>query len=651
MSSGITTAISTLFPFAPLTAGDQTVAQKFPTGGTPSVLDITPEGVSTLPNGQSQAGNPNFVLAGNQYVNPLINAASGVLPTVIFLPAAPTTPLPSGYTNPPSQLSAATFESWPANTQAAYAQAHATGTPPSVTIGSALGSPIDVVLSANGQTAYVIQSLTTQTSIDNIPPADYVVLERSSAFQAQLKSTGLSIDPTTFERWPSAYQVAYAIAQNGKTPPLTLPLTSPIEVTIGSGSGAINGVVSADGTKLYIIQNFNDPSTLSNLSAADLALLNQVPAFGTQLQSIGLSNNSAAVQNVVNSLQDVIQGILNGTAAEPTKTYTPPAGAASMSASDKQVFVNEVTLLEAQVTGQTVVYNADGSISLTGSSTKSIVSATNIANQLKLVTDRFNLVASFAAGANVGTTYQSAGGTTIGYGNNSPDGGASFTSAYNSMLSQEKQILSLAESAQQAASGPIPGNIDAPQLIYEFQLNANLTGEAEVAVQTQELNQLNTLLGWYNQMQTLVNNAIASFPAGSSDTATEPLLGGSPNVNAGDQTSEIVAMFNTGGYTASPLESLFGVKRPQQGLFSANTSKGATTSWSYASYDKQTWTTFGDELSAQVTQLNEQSQILTNAISSQQTQDNRHFELGNNTLQQMAQMIQTISTNTESSPG
>ena len=58
---------------------------------------------------------------------------------------------------------------------------------------------------------------------------------------------------------------------------------------------------------------------------------------------------------------------------------------------------------------------------------------------------------------------------------------------------------------------------------------------------------------------------------------------------------------------------------------------------------KDTWNAFNSSLSDTVSQLNQQSQLKMNDINSATKQKDRHFDLANNSLSKMNDMIQTIA--------
>ena len=93
------------------------------------------------------------------------------------------------------------------------------------------------------------------------------------------------------------------------------------------------------------------------------------------------------------------------------------------------------------------------------------------------------------------------------------------------------------------------------------------------------------------------------------------------------------------GDNAHPLEKLYGVDRPSIDIidWTDNTSDG-----SLALMTRSQWESFSTSLSESVTILNQQNQIKQNEIDTATKQQNRHFELGNNALNKMNNILMSI---------
>lgn len=88
-----------------------------------------------------------------------------------------------------------------------------------------------------------------------------------------------------------------------------------------------------------------------------------------------------------------------------------------------------------------------------------------------------------------------------------------------------------------------------------------------------------------------------------------------------------------------PLEKLYGVDRPSIDImdWTKNAADG-----SLALMTKSEWESFSTSLSEAVTILNQNSQIKQNDIDTSTKQKNRHFELGNNALEKMNDILMSI---------
>ena len=343
---------------------------------------------------------------------------------------------------------------------------------------------------------------------------------------------------------------------------------------------------------------------------------------------------------------DDASGNVNSTSSSTTTnsvTFTAPNGpvtVTNMSAADRDVFVQELNLLLAQVNQSSVVNN------------------TQVSTSLLAITDRFNRTAAFATQATgASTTPVLASGVPVGAGVNngvvSQDNNAAIAQAYQTFMTNERQILAVDQNEQSVAATGMIGTVQAgaPTLAFYF-LQDNATSQnAIVTADTSELQQINNLLQTYSAMQNLVNGTLAKFGASSTATTAIGLLNGSGNVatqiTAADPTNatqdlSLVSMFNQStGTTASPLEALYGIARPTLSLFGSD--------GNLVAYTQQQWNDFGNNLSNTVTQLQQQSQTLTNQVNQEEQTQNQYFAESTNLLSQMQNVIQEIGAN-ESAP-
>jgi hypothetical protein len=526
------------------------------------------------------------------------------------------------------------------------------------------------------------------------------------------------LDPMVFRGFHSAFEVKYiqnALALAGQT-------TTPLFLTLGAKLNAqgvgIHALVSTDQTRVFIIEDLTK-ADITKMNPNDISLLMQAvnnsrnsanPDFATavtnKLDSLGL-NLDTSIAQASNAKANAIAAIgqffnVDTNQAPPAVNFgtnptfadgliaTLPApypgiSTSAMTADDRKVFAKEAQIL------------------LTSINDNKLISAKDISDQLKLLTDRLALVAAMSTQKEfhtIHTNFDDGGqppymsgwvGDTVSVVADPNNPGQTkqinnnITNGYTNMMRQEAKILSLAQTAYGQAKGvdPLTGalvsrptNLDAPALLFQFQLNANLAQEAQIATSTEEVKQLNALLSAYNQMQSLINNTLKQFGtdanekrslsnpqpfnltiAGTTTTvnvvnATAPRNPGDPQPN---QADSIAAMFdnNVGfglapGANPHPLEAVFGVSRPLQEMIGGNpvgASDGKTYNlirYEALTYSKAQWTSYNDQISGVVTQLNQQSQILTDSINSLTKQKDRHFDLGNNALTKMSDIIQAI---------
>jgi hypothetical protein len=232
------------------------------------------------------------------------------------------------------------------------------------------------------------------------------------------------------------------------------------------------------------------------------------------------------------------------------------------------------------------------------------------------------------------------------------DGGETVRQGYKVFIEQEKQLLAYDNARiALAGSGTLQDKkLDAPTLVFLFQLQYNLTVEAKTVAETQEINQQNDLLKTYAEMQRIINDTIKAYDGNTS--VKKGLLGLQGLVfkadgtveTAGASTSSLgtyaknASMFEDAlySYRRHPLEILRNIQRPIDDMFH-NARKELN------GYTKAHWDTYAAELADTVTLLNQESQIKMNDINSMDKQKNRHFDLANSALSKLNDMLQNIA--------
>gem|GEM_PF-4126259 len=461
--------------------------------------------------------------------------------------------------------------------------------------------------------------------------------------------------PDNFLQWNSAYQAEY-LKNNGGA--------AHGEVTIGLPGNQIHVVLASTNDRVYILENLQK-TDFSKMPAADQMNIAKTSFFQTTLgPTLNLTTYTDPTTNPALGTINQFLSALGMTVPSPpnisfySDPSAPPSAAgttdptnsaisfAAMPAADRQIFIDELKLLGKQISGM------------------SVFSQTDLANATTAITGRLELAARFArfspgATPAPGTPPTTSVDCTLKYGQTSSppsstdgptlvstDGNTTVANGYKNLITQEASIRNLAvaddQLVQTALSDP---TLDAPTLIFKFQLDANLAQEAEVNASTEEVKQLNALLNLYSQMQNIVNQTLQQF--GDDPKQKLGLLGKSSwsDVPTSPSPSDqvIVAIFEDymGVDSKHPLEIAYNIQKPTLDMV-YNIKDSNHDSGYLNPYLKDSWNAFNSSLSDTVSQLNQQSQLKMNDINSATKQKDRHFDLANSALSKMSDMIQTI---------
>lgn len=245
---------------------------------------------------------------------------------------------------------------------------------------------------------------------------------------------------------------------------------------------------------------------------------------------------------------------------------------------------------------------------------------------------------------------------------------STINSGYQKMIQAERQTLALQNQMNAVAStGSIAnsngiGNkaLDLPNLIFLLQLYTNLIDEQQNAAATEVVNQQNNVLNAYSQMQSLVNAVQGTFDP-KTQTEQRDIFGNKTTTSANNTAYtyltpydlltqnkatqaqlNILSMFDkVAGQQLSPIEKLYGISRPTQALFD-DANKGTGNSIAYTA---TAWNSFGTSLSSAVTQINQQTQIQMNNIDTLNKEKDQHFNLANNCLSKLNDILAAIGRN------
>lgn len=235
---------------------------------------------------------------------------------------------------------------------------------------------------------------------------------------------------------------------------------------------------------------------------------------------------------------------------------------------------------------------------------------------------------------------------------NAPNGDdlsqSGIAASFNTFIAQETRLRDLDnQRLQLAQTGSLTGGrlLDGPNLIAVFQLNYNLTREAEVNAETEELNQQNDLLRIYANVQQLVNDALREFSAGEDGANEERNIlgsteGGTPFSSLSAEQQNLISFVENHlvrrSTVSHPIESLRDINRPTLDIVNVNNG-------SLKRFSQNELNIFASQLADTVTQINQESQILTNEISSLNRERNRNFDLANNALRRLNDTLLNIS--------
>ncbi len=262
------------------------------------------------------------------------------------------------------------------------------------------------------------------------------------------------------------------------------------------------------------------------------------------------------------------------------------------------------------------------------------------------------------------------------------DQGARLQQGFDIFLAQEKRMLELDNQRLKVANDGALGSkrLDAPTLVFLLQQFQMLVTEANNSALAEEANQFNDLLKVYNAMQSKINELVKSFDVTQANQKRNflavmgkdrkdlvngdwnqylddetinnndnPNLAGNPPdavrffdnvVGPNDPTAwALFYMFNKnpGGGFEGPLERLYGIDRPTTQMWTAGNPNKLVVNF------RDAWNAFGTQLGDTVSQINQQSQVLSNKINSAEKEKNRYFEQANGALTKLYDVMNNVT--------
>ncbi len=536
--------------------------------------------------------------------------------------------------------------------------------------------------------------------------AAYRIVDKPADVAAEFGKAPADLAVANFGKWNSAIQLEYLLTKGSdRTATYTQADGTSATVTvkaatIGTPPNAITAFVSASGTKVYTAEALQK-TDIAKMSRADQAILSGLQAFIDIADDLGYVVGAAAQAGLKGKV-DALVAVINNPASDPTLK----GGDGGMSVADKKVFTDQLAILNEKIAASLVLSPKDVQDQIdairarfervncfAATMLKPVADTSNLSN-VKLndnvvLGDIYNAFIQDNAGLKtldqlIGPIPVTTTGTSYTKEFNTPltlrftkftslgvpqmttvvvskitvpltekpsavlstDGNQGITQAYKTFMAQERLLLQNANSRQSLArTGLLPNttqNLDVPNLVYLFQLYANLAGEAKIRADTEEINQTNALLKTYAVMQNLVNNTVKQFDPKDTDQK-KGLIGsgtrtataandGFDGTNLTDEEYVVAKMFKKGSAQAGvlhPIEALKGLTRRVDDLPTER--------------KMQSWQQFGQQLSDSVTLINQESQIRMNEINSATKAKDRNFDLANNALSKMNEIVQKIA--------
>ncbi|WP_181705341.1 hypothetical protein [Chthonobacter rhizosphaerae] len=441
----------------------------------------------------------------------------------------------------------------------------------------------------------------------------------------------LSIQPrdlslSLFQSWDSAYQKAY-VAKFARDGAVTIGQTGQGK---RAGDDFLTFMRTNDRSRLLAIETL-DKRTIAGLAPADQTALAGNAIFRAAAAAQGLSTSRNDAKKLVDDARarlppenggarnPAVEGGWNG----PYVSHMGPP--LEEFQTERAYFVKQLDLLEKALDRQTVFSSSD------------------LADSIKLVTERADRWSTYWPVHNGydkrGSAYvrlQSLGG---------PEG---LHAACKSLVDSERRILENEEKRLDAArSRRSDGRTaDLATLIFELQQSYNRKVELRVAAETVELNQINDLLKAYTVMQSLVNKTLGmNFGTdGKANVALAP---------ASDLDWRAISLFDqwiggdtTHGWPAGsflhPAERHKLSGRRERDVLTTNTNG---SDFSLVGQPQSFWNSYNSRLGSMVSTINQEAQVKMNEVNSLDKQKNRHFELANNALSKMSELLQSITRN------
>ena len=496
------------------------------------------------------------------------------------------------------------------------------------------------------------------------------VTESANALALPLvDSTSTDGQPDTFSNptasdflgWHTAWQIKYIKQKN----------PTGLSTTIGSGSSQITPFIG-DGTlsdKVYIVENLqkSDIGLMNTATQYRLSGLDAWDKSGGVADKLGYQRRDGISVYVRRNELKLMLGDYVSAMVQPT--IGPMSGTDGLA--DLQIFKDEIENIETRLDNSSVFQTA------------------SIKTAAEAIMTRYKRAAAFSVPYYTGTGSPPDGqswdssakitkDTVPGYPDYyltpecmSSDGNITIHNGYIKFIADETKLLE-ADNTRLALGALVSTqmkNIDLPRIIFLIQMTYDLTDQQQAAEATEELNQQNKYLQDVSLVQRLLNSTLAKFGTGTDEK--KGLLDKAGVYGFGRSASDqfltkeesfVLGMFEklntTERYMTHPIEKLRGIttrptlevlntpiKVDASGVTLADQTSTSFANWfaSFKSFPKSTWEKYNTNISDHVSLINQESQIKQNEINSLDRERNRHYELANNSLQKMFDMIGQIA--------
>ncbi len=446
-----------------------------------------------------------------------------------------------------------------------------------------------------------------------------------------------------FFSFHSAHQLQY-VDQFGTDIPSTpeLPVAGGKSLAFIRGDTRFDIVTSPDGRRVFILQQLTkaDVAILSREDQDALAgALGQLDAdVRAQLENVIGAQSGGTAREVLEAALDLARDEINGSPLDANGDPGPFPGLFGLRSFGDNPF-NQANVDDARKVFLDQLENLEKR-----ANESAFINQAEINTRIDDLMRRARRADAFFAG----TQRPATDSPTLGFGpiQSLDREGSRFPgleNAFKAFIAQETRIRDLDnQRLQLAQTGFLNGGraLDGPNLIAIFQLNYNLVREAEVNAETEELTQQNALLRDYAAIQQLVNDALAEFDGdGSGDRNILGFDGRQNFLGRPEDVRDKIRFISSGA--RHPIEELRGIQRPDFDLLERR--GDGSGFFDLKEFSQNQLNIFASQLADTVTQINQESQILTNEISNLNRERNRHFDLANNALRRLNDSLQTIA--------